>query len=238
MTLALIDGDIITYRCGFTTEDVDEGLACVRTREVLDGILIDVSATSYRVFLTEENDPTAFRRKIYPEYKAHRTKPKPKWYTVIRDYMQVEYGAEVCREIEADDALGISQVDETSIICSIDKDLKQIVGHHYNFVKKEFDIITPHEGLRNFYTQLLTGDSSDNIKGIPKIGPVKAANILAGTETEQQMFNKVREAYGNDEEFLLNGRCLWIWKREHDDWQHYYQRLASCSDADLAYLKL
>ena len=66
MTLALIDGDIITYRCGFTTEDVDSQLACIRTKDMLDGILIDVGATAYKVFLTEENDPTAFRRRIYP----------------------------------------------------------------------------------------------------------------------------------------------------------------------------
>lgn len=235
--LALIDGDIVVYRVGFTTQDVDEGLAFVRTREVLDSIILETDASAFKVFLTEESDPNAFRRKIYPEYKAHRTKPKPKWYNEIRNYMQAEFGAEICREIEADDAMGMLQYKSTpgedflkeyhSIICSIDKDLKQIEGLHYNFVKKEFEEISPELGMKHFYTQLLMGDSSDNIKGIPNIGPVKAARILSTARDEQSMFNVVREAYGNDEEMLMNGRVLWIWKQPNDDWKNHWDRLTN-----------
>ena len=247
MTLALIDGDILVYRIGFTTEDVDEGIMKARLRESINLILEAVEATAYKIYLTEENDPTQFRRRIYPEYKAHRLQAKPKHYQVIREYLQEHYDAEVCTGIEADDALGIEQysrrdalaghfgifrqfpdvpkIGET-IICSIDKDLKQIPGHHYNFVKLEHSEVSYAEGLRYFYTQLLTGDSSDNVKGVWKVGPVKAANILATADTEQEMFHRVRDTYNNDEEMLMNGRVLWIWKQQNDDWQRHWDGLS------------
>jgi 5'-3' exonuclease len=227
--LALIDGDLLVYRIGFTTEDVDEGIVKARLRESINLILEAVEATEFKIYLTAENDPTAFRKRIYPEYKANRVQPKPKHYSFIREHLQGHYDAEVCHEIEADDGLGISQTDDSSVIVSIDKDLKQIPGNHYNFVKLESSFVTPEEGLLHFYTQLLTGDSSDNIKGVWKCGPVKAANILAGTKTELQMFQAVRDTYSNDEEMLMNGRVLWIWKQRHDDWINHYQRLNELS---------
>ena len=227
--LALIDSDLLVYRVGFTTEDVDEGITKARIRETVKNMLEAVQATEFKMYLTADDDPTAFRKRIYPEYKAHRIQPKPKHYKFIRDHLQEHYDAEVCTEIEADDGLAIHQMQylgqNKTVICSVDKDLKQIPGRHYNFVKDLEDIVEPLEGIRYFYTQLLTGDSADNIKGVWKVGPVKAAAILAGADTEQEMFNRVREAYSNDEEMLMNGRCLWIWKQPNDDWLHRFNVL-------------
>ena len=119
-------------------------------------------------------------------------------------------------------------IDEPSIICSVDKDLHQIAGLHYNWVKEEYREVSEHEALKYFYTQLLTGDSADNIKGVWKCGPVKAAAILAGLEgNERAMFNAVREAYGQDDEMKLNGRCLWIYKKPDDDWRNHWNQLTS-----------
>jgi 5'-3' exonuclease len=92
-------------------------------------------------------------------------------------------------------------------------------------VKLESSFVTPEEGLLHFYTQLLTGDSSDNIKGVWKCGPVKAAKILDGVDHPINLFNRVRETYNNDEEMLMNGRVLWIWKQPQDDWQRHWERL-------------
>ena len=228
--LALVDSDILTYRIGFTTQDVDEGIMQALLRESVNLILSSTSATSYKMYLTADNDPTAFRRQVYPEYKAHRVAPRPKYYNEIRQYLVDQYDAEIVSGIEADDALGIHQTEllmqaQTSTIVSIDKDLKQIAGHHFNFVKSEATYVTAEEALLYFYTQLLTGDAADNIKGVWKCGPVKAAQILAGHYTEAAMFKAVREAYGNDEELLLNGRCLWIFKKPDDDWKLHYERL-------------
>ena len=191
---------------------------------MIDGILRDTGATEYKLYLTKASDPLAFRKLLYPAYKAHRKQPKPKHYKAIREYLVKEWDAEIVGVIEADDALGIHQ-DETSIICSIDKDLLQIEGRHYNFVKGEFSTITKEQGLMNFYTQMITGDTADNIKGIKGMGPVAAKKLLGKYELEQDLFDITREAYDNDELFLMNGRLLWIYHKEDDDWINHFERL-------------
>ena len=60
---------------------------------------------------------------------------------------------------------------------------------------------------------------ADNIKGIEGIGPKKAQALLENCHTEQAMFNAVREAYGNDEEFIMNASVLWIMRHEGDVWR-------------------
>lgn len=219
---ALIDGDIVAYRAACTCEDDDsEDYVFSKVDDIIDKITFYTDSEEYRVFLTGSNN---FRKTIYPEYKAHRPTEKPFWLQTIREYLVKEYKAEVCDGQEADDALGINQTDQT-IICTIDKDLLMIPGQHYNFVKDEFKTVTYLDGLKHFYMQCLQGDRSDNIKGIPGIGPKKAERILDGCISEYQMFKAVREAYGNDEEFLMNGRVLWIRRTENEDWKDHFNAL-------------
>jgi hypothetical protein len=66
----------------------------------------------------------------------------------------------------------------SAIIVSIDKDFMQVPGWHYNFVKKVKKQVTPEEGLRFFYKQILMGDAADNIKGIHRVGEVRAKRCL------------------------------------------------------------
>ena len=219
---ALIDADIVAYRVACTLEDDDaEDFVYARAEDLIDNILVSTEATEYRLFLTGKNN---FRYTIYPEYKAHRPKEKPFWLEKCRQYLIATFNAEVVNGQEADDALGIAQTEDT-IICSIDKDLLMIPGRHYNFVKDEFQEVTNDSGMRHFYMQCLTGDRSDNIKGIEQIGPKKAEKILIGCITEQELFNAVREAYSNDEEFLMNGRVLWIRRKENEDWKERFDTL-------------
>ena len=219
---ALIDADIVAYRVACTLQEDDaEDFVYARTEDLVDQILVNTEATEYRLFLTGKNN---FRYSIYPEYKAHRPTEKPFWLEKCREYLIATFNAEVIHGQEADDALGINQTEDT-IICSIDKDLLMIPGKHYNFVKDEYMEISRETAIRNFYMQCLTGDRSDNIKGIEKIGPKKAEKILAGCVTEQEMFNAVRDAYSNDEEFLMNGRVLWIRRKDNEDWKDRFDAL-------------
>jgi DNA polymerase-1 len=219
---ALIDGDIVAYRAACTCEDDDsEDYVFSKVDDIIDKITFYTDSDEYRVFLTGSNN---FRKTIYPEYKAHRPTEKPFWLQAIREYLVKEYKAEVCDGQEADDALGINQTSET-IICTIDKDLLMIPGNHYNFDKNEFQTVTYLDGLKHFYMQCLQGDRSDNIKGIPGIGPKKAEGILRNCTSEYDMFKAVRNAYSNDEEFLMNGRVLWIRRNENEDWSEQFNAL-------------
>jgi len=81
---------------------------------------------------------------------------------------------------EADDECAIAQYthDSPSIICTIDKDLDQVPGHHYDYVRKTFYTTSKDEGECLFYKQVLSGDSTDNIPGCYKVGAVRAAKIV------------------------------------------------------------
>jgi DNA polymerase I len=226
-TLALIDGDILLYRIGFTTQEEPEKIALSRINTYLDEILYDSGASDYIVYLTGSEN---YRKTLYPEYKANRVQEKPKHFAALREYLLKYEQAEDQIGQEADDALGIKQMasNDTTIICSIDKDLHQIPGRHYNFVKKEHTIVTPEEGIYFFYQQLLTGDRVDNIPGLPKVGPVKAKKILGEMSDEDTYKDVVIRAYMehlNLEEGLakerinLIGKLLWIRKEEGQMWQ-------------------
>ena len=219
---ALLDGDIYAFRVACTTENDNESIAVYRVNEMIENTLAEVEASEYKLFLTS---PDNFRKHIYPEYKANRTATKPKHLQFLKDYLIESWQGQVAERMEADDYLGINQ-HESSIICSIDKDLLQVPGKHFNFVKKEFYEVDEETGFRNFYTQLLTGDTSDNIKGIAGIGPVKAKKALTGYFTEQEMFSVVREMYQNDEWMIMNGQCLWILRSLDDSFKHHFERLA------------
>ncbi len=221
---ALIDGDIVCFRCATSMgEETEIGILHFRITEMMDQILAKTGANSFMAFLSGEGN---FRRKIYPEYKANRPQEKPKWWKEAREFLITEFNAYIVDGQEADDALGINQKEHT-IICSIDKDLLQIPGKHFNFVKEEFYDIDYYEGLKHFYKQCLTGDRADNIKGVAGIGDKRADKLLAECFTEQELFNVVRETYGNDEEFLMNARCLWIRRKEGDDFKHRFERLVN-----------
>lgn len=108
-------------------------------------------------------------------------KRTPTYGKDIEQYLVAHWGAEYTHGMEADDALGIKQTSmkegETCIV-SIDKDLLMIPGAHYNFVTKEYIEIGEQEAADNFYKQLLTGDTVDNVPGLSGVGPAKAASIL------------------------------------------------------------
>jgi len=223
--IALIDMDLVCYRCAASAEHDPIDIVFYRMNDLLDTILEKTKATEYRAFLSGEDN---FRKKIYPEYKANRTQPKPIHLEAARYYAVKELGAEAEYELEADDLLGIHQTEE-SIICSLDKDLLQIPGNHFQweirtpaYVKPDsFTFQTELGGLRLFYEQCIKGDPTDNIKGIPKMGKVRAEKELKDCSTELEMFKVVKDLYHNDEEFLMNAGCLWILRGYN---QHYKDR--------------
>jgi 5'-3' exonuclease len=126
----------------------------------------------------------------------------------------------LCNGFEADDELGVQQdkVGLSTVICSIDKDLKQVPGRHYNFVKKEASVVTEEEGKKFLYLQSLIGDRSDNIVGVAGLGPVKAARALEGLSTEREWYERCRELYNDDERYHLNLHLLYIWQKPNDKW--------------------
>lgn len=236
---ALIDADIVLHRVGYTTNEEEEWVARARTDEMLDGILVDTSSQGFELYLSDARENN-FRTALSPAYKANRPAARPKHYDAIKTHLIREWSARITNEMEADDALGIAQ-DKTgceTVICTIDKDLLQIPGQHYNFVKKEWASVTRWEGLKWFYKQILIGDTSDNVQGCSGIGFVKAGKALdpiSESEGEQALFQCVLGLYQKqaikDQEsleevlnrILLAGRLLKIKQEEQEPLWHFPQ---------------
>lgn len=143
---------------------------------IIQKIMIATGADYYKVYLSPSKN---FRHDISTvrEYKANRP-PPPVHKNEAREYMMNYYSAEVGDNIEADDLLGLNQTTDT-VICSIDKDLLQIPGRHYNFVDDVHSIVDIYEADSWLFTQILAGDvSTDNIQGLPGIGDAKATTIV------------------------------------------------------------
>ena len=216
--IALIDMDLVVFRCAASAENDPLGIAIYRAEELLDNILNKVGATEYKAYISSD---TNFRKEIYPEYKAQRSPVKPVHLLAMKEYAFTKMGAILSPQgLEADDMLGIEQdkSTHTTTICSLDKDLLQIPGNHFQWEigtskwNKPDNWLTQSEleGYRLFYQQAIKGDPTDNIKGIKGKGKVFAEKALADCTTELEMFNVVRDLYGNDEEFKMNAGCVWI----------------------------
>lgn len=225
-TRLLIDGDILLYRIGFTTQEEPEDIALVRMNNYIDEILFNSGCSDYSIYLTDSKGN--YRKELYPEYKANRVAEKPKHYNLLKQYLIDHEYAEVAWGQEADDALGINQsgaiAEPGTIIASIDKDLLMIPGRHYNFVKNEHSVVTYEEGIRRFYLQLLTGDRVDNIPGLSRVGPAGALKLLGEASNEAEYKEAVLKAYMaklemQEEEAIarinLIGKLLWV-RREVD----------------------
>ena len=217
---ALLDADILVYRVGFASKDESEQIALARLTETLtDIVYFEANCDTFDGFITGHNNYRKDIATILP-YKGNRTAPKPPHYEAMRQHL-VKMGCVEVEGQEADDAIGIAAYSSDPneyIIVSIDKDLNMLRGTHYNFVKKQFYIVDEDEALKFFYTQLLTGDRTDNIQGIPGIGPRKAAKLLEGLATEAELYKACKEAYDDDKALLENARLLWIRREPNQLW--------------------
>ena len=163
------------------------------------------------------SDRVSFRYGVWPQYKANRKKyRKPAGYRQLVDWVDKAgpaRGWEVVRlpDVEGDDVLGILY-EEGDVIASIDKDMLTLPGLHLR--DGEVQEIDRLQADRNFYGQVLTGDSSDNYPGCPGVGPVGAEKLLASCTAEVQMWEQVLAAFekkGFGEAYVVaQARCARI----------------------------
>jgi len=185
------------------------------------------------------NIPTLFRSIVYPGYKAGRIGGRiPENLIPLRKVL-LGLGDTVTRMeigLEADDLLGILSKEtyegreHIPVIVSLDKDLDQLPGYHYNFVKKYLYFVTEEEGRLALYKQLLTGDSTDSIPGIKGLGKKTADKLLDPLKGEEEivLWEKCKDAYNkafptaSEEEvfemMVRNMRLLYLLRTRDDLW--------------------
>lgn len=194
-TRPLLDGDILLYRCGFSADAQAKrefgnkakhedylSWALGNTRTTIEGVLARFpDSKESNIYLTGAGNFREQIASILP-YKGNRDpQAKPKYYSEIKTYLLDYWQAETVNGREADDALGCEQYkhrDKSTIICSIDKDLRQIPGWHFNWVKDEYSYVKMNDANQYFYRQMLEGDRTDNIPGIYGVGPKTVDKML------------------------------------------------------------
>jgi DNA polymerase-1 len=145
-----------------------------------------------------------FRTELYPDYKAHRPDPpddlRPQ-FPLIRDAVRAfDLPSIEMLGYEADDLIATyvreaRAAGATVTIVASDKDLMQLVGDGvvmYDTMKdrhigipevvEKFGV-PPNKVIE---VQALIGDSTDNVPGVPGIGPKTAAQLIASMATSKR----------------------------------------------------
>jgi DNA polymerase-1 len=200
---ALIDADVLLYQAAFKTEikwidgeylgNLKEAKKALN--ESIDKMADYLKALDVQLYISDPNG--TFRHKLNPNYKSNRkNNRKPEVLKELKQYLIEDLDAKWLPNLEADDAIGVmySQYNNagegTNIMCSIDKDFRQIQGIHYDWMHNDLFVVYPVQGYKYFMRQVLMGDAIDGYHGVPGIGPKKSEALV-----EDFSDNKYRPVY-------------------------------------------
>ena len=152
-----------------------------------------------------------FRKNITPTYKANRTAKKPEILGALHNLVKFSYDSVWGDGVETDDVVATLWAEEVKkngvdnvIIMSLDKDYKQFPCwfYDYNYKNRELIKITEEEALNNFYSQMIIGDTADNIKVCKGYGKAYALKLFKDVKSEFSLISKTyrlyKQVYGDE----------------------------------------
>lgn len=211
-----LDGKYV-YDDSKTVEDV-----YAHIDNIFMSIFINLNTNMYLGFI-DVGAKNNYRLQINPEYKANRKfKEKPKFNDEAKEYMIEHWGIITVTGLESDDVCNICKHHyPNSTLVSPDKDLYNIEGNCYNPTTNTYITNTLASERRFFATQMIVGDTADNVKGLKGKGD-KFAKEFLNKFTEDDFRNNIVlgeifklyiEQYGQHmgiAEFNKNYGCLYI----------------------------
>ncbi len=239
----LIDADYIVYKCCAAVEteiDFGEDLIVVTSNfseayeyveRELNTIASDLGCFDDSVLFF--SDSINFRKSIDPDYKGHRNRKKPCGYKRVINKLKEDYHVVVMPTLEADDAIGIYATKEPGhIVCSPDKDMRQIPGDLYDLTDGVITV-EPEEGRRWHLIQTMAGDQTDGYAGVPGIGIKRAVALF---EKEGYTWDTVVKAFAekdlSEDVALTNARLAKILQVTDYDFTNQEPRLWSPSSSN------
>ena len=206
MTL-LIDADWLIYSSCCSCERDTKWTEYLHTlhcdeRDIHE--MIDGRVEYYQKIAEDFDDPVmcftqypTFRHTIFPDYKANRkNKRKPLALYAIIEQIGQRYKSASYTGLEGDDVMALlatSKQYANPVIVSPDKDMRTVPCTL--LANDDMELITKKKADRHWMIQALTGDTTDNYKGISGCGPVTAEKILGDAKTLTDMWDKVVAAY-------------------------------------------
>ena len=189
-------------------EDDIEAVAVSATRSLQRAI--KTHQPSHAVVVFECHD-TTWRHLLYSEYKAGRKPTPPSLLEGIplfeKHFAESGINSFSLNNYEADDviatlAAGIVRAGGEVIILSTDKSFLQLIGpglrifDHFKQAEYIESEVVERQGVRiaqliDFWA--MTGDASNNIKGVPKVGKKTAAELL-------NRYSSLEEILASDED--------------------------------------
>lgn len=179
---------------------------------MMHALLSATKSTHYIAFVKGSNTTTS-RLAINSEYKANRPAESPKWWKYCVDYYVDKWGAVKANGLEVDDAVNITRLNlENSFMIAIDGDLlSQETTHnsHYNWKTAKWIDVSKSEANCKFWSDMICGQSSDNIKGLPGKG--------------MSYFNKLVSALGTNYPSIVLDAYIEHFKSEEDGIREFYK---------------
>ena len=212
----LVDASVYIFRAWFSMPDEFVNAAGEPTNAVygFSGFLcslLERTAAEYVAIAFDESLSTSYRNEIYPEYKANREPAPPElkrqfaWARSVAEAMGLQCFSDP--RYEADDLIGTLAGHwrgrgHSICVVTSDKDLAQLVGeddHWWDYSRNQklnarqltekFGVMP--EQMADFLA--LTGDSVDNIPGVPGVGPKSASALLGHFGDMDSLYERLDE---------------------------------------------
>ena len=171
-------------------------------------------------------DQESFRSQLYPEYKANRRETPEDFHPQVERCVQIldAMGIPVLGQggVEADDVIAslVRKLEHEHPglrirIVSRDKDLAQLIGEHVELLDIYKDeTVSPEalfdtEGVEPRHVRdilALMGDPTDNVPGVPGIGPKTAAQLIRRYGSLEGLLSHLQEITGKRRESLEAAR--------------------------------
>ncbi|AYJ01281.1 flap endonuclease [Candidatus Phytoplasma ziziphi] len=218
--LVLVDGNSLVFRAYYATYYKQQKLMQNKEGQDVNALIVFINMFRKILEQTEDYICVAFdskhktyRHKLYEGYKQSRVKtPESLIHQIplIKEYLTLS-GIHHCSQdgYEADDIIGtiakqagrnnisvlifssdkdlLQLVDSNITVCLIKQGLKNVIYYDFQTLEKEFGL-SPNQ-IIDFKS--ITGDNSDNIKGVPSIGPKTALKLLDQFDNLENIFDNL-----------------------------------------------
>ncbi|AWX69538.1 5'-3' exonuclease [[Mycoplasma] anseris] len=162
------------------------------------------------IFFAFDSRKKTFRHELFTEYKGNRQKAPVDFHKQLEKIQELltscKFANEYVDGFEADDIIAKLttkfQNDHQILIYSADQDLNQLINENVAIIKKykSENIILNLNNFNEYYDfkprqvidyKALVGDSSDNFKGVPGLGPKTVSGLLKEFDTLENIYQNL-----------------------------------------------